>query len=237
MLWRRNAAKDRDKWILHLTYEFCKAVWIYYWTRLLGYLTGKIAATRRKSIKLDLLLLPIPEEAEKKKSMLIIPPNRSPYLQTAWHWNYNLNSLENVFSGTVTTAIFKLSFTRHTMVPVKPNTLSGKLSVKDSKWHFNREKSVWNQSTGQQIKWKKNQNHLIFFFSVTLTGSTYRRHDVFSPSSHFVDWLLQTLIERRGFHNFKRNRLSRWGSFVKIDYWVLISHLLYQLHSTRPPAH
>lgn len=45
--------------------EFCKAVWICYWSRLLAYLPMKCAATRRKSTKLDLFLLPTPEEADK----------------------------------------------------------------------------------------------------------------------------------------------------------------------------
>ena len=193
----------------------------------------KFAATKRKIYQIR-SPPPLSTRRGRQNPVLIILPNRSPYLWSERNRNHHPNSVQDVFSHTVTTTIFKLFFTRHTMVPVKPNTLSGKLSTKDSKWHFNGEKSVWSQCARSNKSTKK---HTSFSSSLPLWLVQLQMAWCYPPPSQFADCLPQKLIERSGSYNLKWNRLSRCISFVKTDYRVLISHQLYKLHSTRPPAH
>lgn len=88
------------------------------WNMLLAYLPRKFAAARRKSTKLYLLLLPTVEETDK--IVLLILPKKIQSSWFKWNRNYHPNSIEDILSDIVTTVTFKLSFTRHTMVPVKP---------------------------------------------------------------------------------------------------------------------
>lgn len=84
---------------------------------LLACLPRKVATARRKSTKLNLLLLPAVEETDK--TVLLILPEKNLSLCSEWNRNYHPNSIEDVLLHIVTTEFFKLSFTWHTFVPVK----------------------------------------------------------------------------------------------------------------------
>lgn len=121
--WRRSTRqrKSQQNFTYYLmSLSSAKLIWICYYSRLLACLSGTFPLTVQLGEGLPNKISSSPNPRRGIYSVLIILPVRGLYLWCKSNRSYHPNSLDDVYSDTVTTAIFKLIFARHTMVPVKP---------------------------------------------------------------------------------------------------------------------
>lgn len=121
--WRRSTRqrKSQQNFTYYLmSLSSAKLIWICYYSRLLACLSGTFPLTVQLGEGLPNKISSSPNPRRGIYSVLIILPVRGLYLWCESNRSYHPNSLDDVYSDTVTTAIFKLIFARHTMVPVKP---------------------------------------------------------------------------------------------------------------------